>query len=465
MSGRRTWLPIGALVFLLVAALVVGGVALLRPAWFTQDEEDDVPVDRAFSASLLDIGETNGIRLSDDTTTSQSFTVPVPVDSRVDDLVLNLRGHTQVAEASTDFLRVLVDGEAVYVDQLEAGEHALDADIDLPESLAEDGSLTVQVRTTGSLDQRFCNITTELGALVVLDPDRTRVRGTLDEPLRTVRDVVAGINHEVTLVLPPGARSREWYETAARLGAFLTQQGRVVSYSAQVPDGGDGEGGRGTPVLLGPPDVLATLDWVAGTDDGSVRVGERADEATLGVVEPAADVVPTFLTTSTVTTADAGSTAPRTVRLERSGAGPVTLDSLGVDTSVQQITDRRSWRIPYSLADLPGGAVPTSFGLAMLIPATTADARWLVEVRLNDELVASSSLSAGRQSAVAPLPASAQRVRNEVVVTLIRDRDLGGCNVRQTSYDVQLLKQSSLALGGTAPASRPCPRSTPAGST
>jgi hypothetical protein len=172
----------------------------------------------------------------------------------------------------------------------------------------------------------------------------------------------------------------------------------------------------------------------------------------LGVVDPATDVVPTFLTTRAVTTSDTSSTDPRSAMPERISSSPVTLEDLGVDTSVQQITDRRSWRVPYSLADLPGGTIPTSFEVKMVVPATTADARWVVEVRLNDELVESTTLpgaGAGTQSVVAELPAGDQLVRNELVVTLIRDRDLGGCNVRQTTYDVQLLKDSALTIDGT----------------
>ena len=119
-----------------------------------------------------------------------------------------------------------------------------------------------------------------------------------------------------------------------------------------------------------------------------------------------------------------------------------------MDTSVQQITDRRSWRVPYSLGDLPGGGVPDSLRLGMLVPPTTDDARWLVEVRLNDELVDSLLLpGTGAQTVVAAIPAGRELVRNELVVTLIRDRDVGGCNVRQTSYDVQLLPGSDLTLG------------------
>jgi hypothetical protein len=276
-------------------------------------------------------------------------------------------------------------------------------------------------------------------------PRHTGIHGELDERTHTVRDAVAELDHHVTVVLPPAARGKEWFETAARLSSFLEQEGHEISYSGDLPD----EEAGGAPVLVGPADALDDLGWDATGDKGSVRVGHRGDQTLLGVVEPGADVVPTFLTTSAVTTADTGTTAPRTEELARVTGDRVSLEALGADTSVQQILDRRSWRVPYSLADLPGGSVPTSLELQMLVPPTTPDARWLVQVRLNDELVDSLLLpDAGRQSVVAKIPAGRELVRNELVVTLVRDRDVGGCNVRQTSYDVQLLPGSTLTLGG-----------------
>jgi hypothetical protein len=427
-----------------VAVLVVVGFAVANPTWFGLGG-DGRPSDRSFDETLLDLGATGGLRLGDDGTTTQSFSVPVPRDSRLQDPVLTLSGSTQVAESSTIFLRVLADGEAVYVRELPQGDHSLDVDIELPGSALDDGVVKVVVRTTGSLDQRRCNLTTELGALVVLDADHTRIHGTLDERIHTVRDVVAGLDHRVTVVLPSAADGRDWFETAARLSVFLTQQGHEVSFSDELPDEDDG----GTPVLVGPLAALEDLGWDARGKDGSVRVGERGHQSLLAVVDAGAEVVPTFLTTDAVTTADTRSTAPWREELERATGDQVSLETLGADTSVQQITDRRSWRVPYSLADLPGGGVPSSLRLQMLVPPTTDDARWLMQVRLNDELVDSLLLTeAGRQSVVAEVPAGRERVRNELVVTLVRDRDVGGCNVRQTTYDVQLLPESVVVLGG-----------------
>ena len=439
MSRRSAWVPWGSLVFLVVAALLVTALIVARPSWFGGDP----PADRRLDTTLLDIGETDGVRLSDDNGNSSTFTLPVPVDSPVDDPVLRLRGHTEVAGSSTVFLRVQADGQNVHVSELPSGNHQLNEDIDLTRSMVEDGEVRVQVRTTGTLDQQRCNLTTDLGALVVLDAEETRLTGELEDRLHTVRDVVAGLDQKVTLVLAPRANDKEWYQTTAQLGAFLTEQGHDVHFADKVPDEDDGSA-----IMLGPDDILQDQDWDPLTEEGSVRVGERGDQTVLGIVSPNDDVVPTFLTTTPVTTADSDSSDPTKLQVDRPSGDRATLERLGVDTSVQQIIDRRSWRVPYSLADLPGGTVAKTLALQMLVPETTEDARWLVQVRLNDELVGSKVLTeAGRQNVYTALPPDKQLVRNDLVVTLIRDRDLGGCHVRQTSYDVQVLPDSALVVG------------------
>ncbi|MGB0100928.1 MAG: hypothetical protein WBP61_11680 [Nocardioides sp.] len=444
------WVPWAAVGFLAAAIVLVLIVAVVRPTWFTTpvDEDHAHPYDK----TLADIGRTDGIYLSDDNSTSQTFTVPVPQDSRLGQPILRLEGSTEVGASSTVFLRVLADGISVYVEELPTGENDLDARIELPPSTTADGSVRIQVRTTGSTDQQQCNLTQELGALVHLDATGTLVDGGLDEPIHTVRDVVASLDHDVALVLAFPDEDPEWFETAARIATSLTQQGHAVAYvdaadADEVPDV------TGTPILLGPTDALSALGWDPLDADAdapaSLAVGTVSDESVLGVVAPEAEVTSTFLTTTAVTTADTASSAPRTETVAGLSGDTVTLESLGADTSVQSVTDRRSWRAAYSLADLPGGSVPTALELDLQVPVTTADARWLVQVRLNDELVGSLRLPGdGAQSARVPLPEAAELLRNELTVTLIRDRDVGGCHVRQTAYDVQLLPSTQLVLGG-----------------
>lgn len=449
--GHRHWFPRGALVFFALVAVLVFLLVLLRPSWFGRDDDSQTSTSgTTFEQDLAGLGQPQGISLSDDNATSSSFTMAVPRDSRLHNATLTLAGRTQSSEPGTVFLRVLVDGTSQYVGQLADGEEHLDVDVPVPDDALDDGSIKVQVRLTGSLDQQRCNIDQSLGALVVLDGDKTRLHGSLDDRLHSVRDLVAGLEHDVTLdlALPTsGADAQAWFETAAQLGVALTQEGHEVSY-ADVTD--DLSGDDGSHVLVGPADAVADLGWDADGDaTGSVQVGEVDDVAHLAVTEPSADVVPTFLATDAVTTADAEATSPRSLEVEQLGGNRVSLASLGANTDVQQLTSSRSWRVPYSLADLPGGAVPRAVRLGFQVPAASADTRWVAQVQLNGRLVASPELDGpGQQQVTVALPAGQELLRNQLTVTLLRDRDLGGCQVRQTTYAVQLLPESSLVLGG-----------------
>jgi hypothetical protein len=46
----------------------------------------------------------------------------------------------------------------------------------------------------------------------------------------------------------------------------------------------------------------------------------------------------------------------------------LTLERLGVDTSVQQVADRREWRFSYVLAESPQGRVADAVGLDFRLP-------------------------------------------------------------------------------------------------
>lgn len=444
------WVPWAAVAFLVAVLAAVVMVALVRPTWFDTPVEEDF--DYPYEKDLAAIGRVDGLYLSDDNSTSQTVTLPVPRDSEVELAILDLKGSTEVGASSTVYLRVLADGISVLVEELPVGRHDLEEKIVLPPSVTDDGSVRVQVRTSGNVDQRRCNLSENLGAWVHLDPDGTRIRAGLDEPVHTVRDAVTELDQDVTLVLATPESDREWYATALRVATALTQAGHSVDYVVaddELPDV------DGSPVLVGPSGALDGLGWEAlGDDDASapagLAVGSLDGGSVLAVVAPEADVIGTFLTTSAVTTADGETSAPLTETPARLEGDSVTLAALGADTSVQQISDRRSWRASYSLADLPGGSVPVAIELELEIPVTTDDARWLVQVRLGDQLVDSLRLpGAGAQSARVELPPDLEMLRDQITVTLIRDRDIGGCHVRQTSYDVQLLPTSRLLLGGT----------------
>ena len=435
---RSAWWILGtALIVLLVFVLV-------RPSWFTRDVDDTslgVPADRHFTKSLSGAGFGDGVWLTDDAP-STSFDVTFPADSPREQTRLQLTGTTQVAQDSVVFLIVRMDGQQVYKSELAAGDSALDVLVDVPDQLASDGQLRVQVQVQGTLDNRTCTPDHSAGMQVHLDPASV-VEAALTERIHTVRDAVVSWDRDLTVVLAD--EGDEWRTAAAQLGIALTRAGHVVTYADTLPSSGTDNA-----VVLGPVDAATALGWSAPQDsaDDALALGTAGGAPVVAVTQPDGDLISRFLTTAVASTADSDRSDPRALLAAPTAGNEVPVETLGADTSVVQITDSRRWRIGYSLADLPGGRLPESIRVAMQLPASPDDLTWILNVTLNDQLIDSRRLDrAASTVAEIALPAPAQLLENTVTLTVQRDRDLGGCDVRTTTYPIELESSSALVLG------------------
>ncbi len=450
-SARRTKhrrVPITAWVVLAVAVVVLAGFLIARPYWFRGDTDDlHVPADRHFTKTLAGLGTTGGAWLTDESP-STSFTVDLPVDAGPGETRLRLRGTTEVAENSTVFLTVTMGGRQVHRVSLPTGEGDLDTTVPVPADLVADGVVRARVSVQGTLHGDICMPDHSAGMMVHLTPD-TMIESALDRPVRTVRDAVASWDRHLTIVAAD--LSDPWRTTAAQLGIALTQHGYDVTVTGEVP-GSD----VGDVILVGPADALGGLGWHgpsdgAGQDGGdSVVAGTIGDAAVVGIVQPQAAAVAGLLTTPALASADTAVSDPRAVPLAGPAGDDVALGALGVDLSQQTITENRSWHVGYSAADLPGGRLPASVRAAFQLPASPPDLTWILNVQLNGQLVDSRALEHTTGPVEIPLPPEAQRLDNTLVLTVTRDRDLGGCGVRVTSYPIQLLATSALHLGDAA---------------
>ncbi|QDQ98578.1 hypothetical protein [Tomitella fengzijianii] len=443
-APRSAWWVLG------IACVVLAGFLIARPVWFTEPADPtalNVPPDRHFSKTLGGLGYEDGVRLTDDASSS-TFAVSLPVDSGREKTQIRMSGTTQIADASTVFLTVAVDGSQVYKAQLPSGEHDLDEVVPVPESLAADGTVRVRVSVQGALHEGVCMPDHSAGMRVHLDGG-TLVEAALDEPVHTVRDAVSAWDHDMTLVTADG--SDEWRTTAAQVGLALTQAGHDVAYADAVPDSD-----REDSVLIGPPGALSAE---YGLDAGDVGDAEERDAGAgltvgtvdgtplLAVVQPRGDVLAQYLTSPAVVSGDAPHTDPRAVATTGPSGDAVGLYGLGADDAVVQVREEHSWRVRYSTADLPGGRLPDGVHVDFSVPATPDDVVWVLDTLVNGNLVDSRRLQRDGGPIDIPLPPGGQRLDNEVVLTVQRDRDLGGCDVRVTSYPFQLLGPSALTLG------------------
>ncbi|GAA4472363.1 hypothetical protein GCM10023094_04440 [Rhodococcus olei] len=435
---RSAWVILGVAVALLL------GFVIVRPTWFTEDVDDtslEVPPERHFVKTLAGSGHADGVWLTDDSP-STSYLVTLPADSTRDRTRLHLAGTTQVADDSTVFLIVSIDGQQVSKSQLATGENDLDTFVDVPEQLAADGQVRVQVRAEGTRHDETCTPDHSAGMQVHLDPSSV-LEAALDQPVHTVRDAVASWDRRVTVVLAD--RGDQWRTTALQLGMALTRAGHDVVHADTAP-----EGDLRNSVLVGPAGALtAQTGWDPGDAATSgVVVGHVDGVPVTGIVEPDANLLSSFLTEPVVAVADSAEADPRTLSAAPTAVGDqVSFESLGADMSTGQITETRRWRVAYSLADLPGGRLPQAARVAFTLPASPDDLTWILNAELNGRLVASARLNPTAGIVTVPLPPADQLIENTLTLTVERDRDLGGCNVRVTSYPIQLRADSALLLG------------------
>ncbi len=429
------WILAAALALLLVFVLV-------RPVWFTRDVDDtslDVPADRHYTKSLSGAGYDDGVWLTDDSP-STTFAVTFPADSAREQTRLRLTGTTQVAQDSVVFLTVRMDGQQVYKSELARGDaNELNLMVDVPEQLSSDGQVRVQVQVEGTLDNRTCTPDHAAGMQVHLDPASV-VEAALSERVHTVRDAVVSWDRRLTLVLAD--QSDEWRGAAAQMGIALTGAGYEVTYSETMPGSGVQNAvalapPKGWQASAGPPRREQTgASFSARSTTHRSWACWRRTATDLAVSDRPAGCHCRFRPERS-----AGA-RHHTARWERGEPGCAR-----ADTSVVQIAEDHRWRIGYSLADLPGGRLPQSVRVAMALPASPDDLTWILNVQLNGQLVESRRLDETSAQAVIELPASAQLLENTLTLTVQRDRDLGGCDVRVTTYPMQLEAASALVLG------------------
>ncbi|ORA69110.1 hypothetical protein BST23_00095 [Mycolicibacterium elephantis] len=433
---RSAWWVLAAAGVLL---LVFG---LLRPQFFTRPPAGapyQVPPERHFAKTFGALGHADGVWLTSDNP-SATFNVTLPVDVGRSKDRIRLAGTAQIAEDSTVFLQVLMDGQQVFERELPSGNRVLDQVVEIPPAIAADGELRVTTRFRGILSHPRCSPEQAAGAIINLN-QHSVIEAELAQPLHTVRDVAAALDHHVTVLVADAAP--EWFATATALGVALIRAGHEVQYVSEIA-----EDAGPSVIMLGPPESLADkTGWTpAGNgQDEIIRVGTVGATPRLAVVTPEPELASRFLTTPVLVTADGVADLSEAIGTTRLDGDQVALEALGTDMSEITLTENRSWRADYSLADMPGGRIPRALRVEMRLPATPPDLSWILTTNLNGQMVDSRRLTA--EPAVVPLPQQAHLMDNQLTMTVQRDRDLGGCDVRVTPYPMQLLPGSSLQLG------------------
>ncbi len=409
-----------------------------------------------FDVNMLDIDHGQGIWLSGFPSYG-SIEIPLPRDSTLQDLTLNLVGEKDVSDDVVAALRVFVNGQRVMDRLLAPGQGTLQYEFIVPEEMRQASKLSVSMQLHGDISEHVCHNERSSGAVFTILP-QTGVKGGLNSPIFSVRDVVAALPTRVDIALPAELDDSALVETAFQLGLRFAQNGYEVNYTrlADIPT--EIERGR-RPILVAPVEDLLAAKFAPAFDEGiagfdaAVSVWRRNGISVLAVTRFDRVAASRFLASAITPLAAQSSIAPQRVRLRSSldgirarGQGRrVPLAALGVDTQIARVSEKKSWRIAYNLADMPDGRVPSAVNLNLQLPAGPDKVTYTLHADLNGVMIGSRALRAdGSNEVVIPLPTHAHEVSNNLTVSLQRQAHDGGCAVSQQKYPVQLLQSSAL---------------------
>ncbi len=393
--------------------------------------------------SFADAGEADGLVVSGFPSYA-STDLALVRDQRPRAVRLVLAGEQDISSDSVTALRVTVNGRRVMERVLSPGRREFNWVFDLTEELAEEAGARVAFQLLGDLPEHLCHNDRSVGAVIAFAP-RSGLEIELNDPVSSVRDVLALTPRDVTIAVGEGA---DWFEMAARLGARLSRDGYAVEMVSLEDAAGMAEPGLRGLFLAAPAQALqhAGFNPVAERSaPAGAGLWRRAGMTMVALTDPDRFETIRFLTSELSAIARSDTIDPVVFDARNADAALSSVAQFDVDTSIQRIADNRDWRFDFALAELPGGLLPEALAVDLRLPEGPDGFTNIAHVELNGEFIDSRRLSAGTDNRYAvALPPRLQTLSNEVAVVLQRHRDDGGCEISQQRYPVQLTEESGL---------------------
>ncbi|MCC5994960.1 MAG: hypothetical protein JJU18_01150 [Oceanicaulis sp.] len=374
-----------------------------------------------------------------------SVTLPLVRDQAPRAVRLVLTGEQDVGPDTVTALQVTVNGRRVMERRLTPGLRNFNWVFDLTSELEGASSARVAFQLTGDLPEDLCHNERSMGAMVSFSA-QSGIEVDLDGPLTSVRDVMALTPRRVTIAMDEG---EHWFELAVRLGARLARNGYriemvdLATAAAQVrPDT------RGL-ILAASPEALRRAGFTPVRERAPAGAGlyRRAGATMVALMDAERFETVNFLTSEMASIARSDVIDAVLFEDMSEDAAMTPLSAFGADTSVQNIANSRTWRMEYSLSDLPGGRLPEAVALDLRLPVGPDGFTNLVHTFLNGEMIDSRRLQDGMENRFAiGLPPHLHSMTNQLTVTLQRHRDTGGCEISQQRFPVQLSAESGLMM-------------------
>lgn len=374
-----------------------------------------------------------------------AVTLPLVRDQAPRAVRLVLTGEQDVGPETVTALQVTVNGRRVMERRLTPGRRTFNWVFDLTPELGGESNARIAFQLSGDLPEELCHNERSMGAMVAFTAE-SGVEVDLDGPLTSVRDVMALTPRRVIIAMEEGDA---WFELAVRLGARLARNGYEIemidlSAAAELVQPGT----RGL-ILAASPDALRRAGFTPVRERAPAGAGRyrRAGATLVAVMDAGRFETVDFLTSEMASIARSDVIDAVLFEDMPSDASMAPLSAFGADTSVQNISNTRTWRMEYALSDLPGGRLPEAAAFDLRLPQGPDGFTNLAHTFLNGEMIDSRRLEGGTENRfTVGLPPHLQLMSNELAVTLQRDRNLGGCTISQQRYPVQLSAESGLIL-------------------
>lgn len=379
-----------------------------------------------------------------------SIRLPRIRDANVEDIQVRLVGKQEVSAQTVASIRIMANGRRVSERVLSAGVRDFEWTLRLPSSAWNGEDINLSFQLLGDLPDDLCHDERSVGAVLHVD-SISAIEYSIEDEISSVRDVVALLPNEVAISVPDDQGGDRFNELGVRLGERLTRLGYRVSFvSAQAARTGS-VAGRGL-ILLDDADALRAAGFESLNAGRDSLIWRRNGLAFLALTQPEELAEVSFLTGAVLSVARSSAVGSTEYVDQVSRQNRVTFDTLGIDTSVQQVTQTRSWTVDYETAQYPTGRAPSRLYLDIRLPEGPGDFTNLVHTMLNDQIIGSQHLETGQLNAVAvDLPANMQSLNNSLKITIQRHREQGGCAVTARRYPVQLVETSHLAYEAERP--------------
>lgn len=399
--------------------------------------------------TLADVGADEGLLLAGYPSYA-SIRLPRIRDANVEDIQVRIVGKQEVSARTVASIRIMANGRRVSERVLSAGVRDFEWILRLPTSAWNGEDINLSFQLLGDLPDDLCHDERSVGAVVHVDAV-SAIEFSIEDEISSVRDVVALLPNDIAISIPDEDSGERFTELGVRLGERLTRLGyRVRFVSAQTARTG-GIAGRGL-IMLDNPEALRGAGFETPNAEDDSLVWRRNGLAFLGLTEPEDMSAVGFLTGAVLSVARSSAVGSTEYVDQISRQNRVTFDALGIDTSVQQVTQTRSWTVDYEAAQYPSGYAPSRVQLDIRLPEGPGDFTNLVPTMLNDQIIGSQHLETGRLNSVTvDLPANMQSLNNTLKITIQRHRELGGCAVTAQRYPVQLVETSHLSYEAGRP--------------